>query len=120
MIEHSSGTVFSSSLVVQCSHLLACSLQGIVVDRSDYARYYNLEHDDGITLATFASDRHNASTSTTSGTVSLSWSLKRSYIEVIGRIREAISESRVMLMNSLGYSSISFMKDYDGMSVNAS
>ena len=41
--------------------------QGVVVDRSDYARYYNLEHDDGVTLA---------------GNASHSWSMKRSYLEV--------------------------------------
>ena len=75
--------------------------QGVVVDRSDYARYYNLEHDDGVTL-------------TTAPNTTQAWSLKRSYLEVIGGIRGVLGTDKVMLMNSLGYSSISFMKDIDG------
>ena len=77
------------------------NFQGVVVDRSDYARFYNLEHDDGVTL-------------TTAPGVTQSWSMKRSYLEVIAGIRGALGTSKVMLMNSLGYSSISFMKDIDG------
>lgn len=75
--------------------------QGVVVDRSDYARFYNLEHDDGVTL-------------TTAPNTQQSWSLKRSYLDVIAGIRGVLKTDKVMLMNSLGYSSISFMKDIDG------
>jgi hypothetical protein len=64
-------------------------------------RFYNLLHDDGVTLPTDPASNQ-------------SWSLKRSYLEVIAGIREVIGSSKVMLMNSLGYSSISFMKDIDG------
>jgi hypothetical protein len=76
--------------------------QGVVVDRSDYARYYNLEHDDGVTLP--PSDANSSS----------SWSMKRSYLEVIEKIRDVFGKEKVMLMNSLGYSSLSLMPSYDG------
>ena len=77
------------------------SFQGVVVDRSDYARFYNLEHDDGVTLTSAPGTQH-------------SWSMKRSYLEVINGVRGVLGTSKVMLMNSLGYSSISFMRDIDG------
>eukprot|EP01051_Picozoa_sp_SAG22_P007710 SAG22_NODE_552_length_9177_cov_15.661489_4_plen_490_part_00 len=76
------------------------SFQGIVVDRSDYARFYNLLHDDGVTL--------------TPGANNQSWSMKRSYLEVIEKIRGVFGAEKVMLMNSLGYSSLSMMPSYDG------
>ena len=41
--------------------------------------------------------------------------MKRSYLEVIAEIREAVGgRERIMLMNSLGYSSLSLMPSYDG------
>ena len=63
--------------------------------------YYNLNHDDGVTFT--GATGYNAS-----------WSLKRSYLEVIAGIREVVGTKFVMLMNSLGYSSLSFMPSYDG------
>ena len=75
--------------------------QGLVVDRSDYARYYNLLHDDGVTM-------------TPSTGANKSWSMKRSYLEVIRGIRATMGREGVMLMNTLGYSSLSMMADYDG------
>ena len=53
-------------------------------------RFYNLEHDDGVTLANDSNQ---------------SWSLKRSYLEVISGLRAVLGRERIMLMNSLGYSS---------------
>lgn len=63
------------------------------------ARFYNLEHDDGITKA---------------GNAIHSWSMKRSYLEVIEKVRGVFGTEKVMLMNSLGFSSLSFMPSYDG------
>ena len=77
------------------------SFQGVVVDRSDYARYYNLQHDDGVTF-------------TGAPGYSQSWSMKRSYLEVIAGTRQALGTGKIMLMNSLGYSSLSFMPSFDG------
>ena len=60
-----------------------------MVDLSDYARYYHLDHDDGVTFVTAAN-------------VTQSWSMKRSYLEVIAEIRTTSTTEKVMLMNSLG------------------
>ena len=93
---------YSREMVAQTQRRLAKipHFQGMVVDRSDYSRYYNLEHDDGVTL-------------TPSGQPQ-SWSMKRSYLEVIAKLRAAVGTTKVMLMNSLGYSSLSMMPSYDG------
>ena len=40
--------------------------------------------------------------------------MKRSYLEVIAKLRAAVGTTKVMLMNSLGYSSLSMMPSYDG------
>ena len=96
-------TSYTAEMVQQTARRVAkiTNFQGMVVDRSDYARYYNLLHNDGVTFTGAAG-------------YNMSWSMKRSYLDVMSAVRHEIGANHVMLMNSLGYSSLSFMPSYDG------
>jgi hypothetical protein len=100
--------------------------------RLDYARFYSLgQHDDGVTLAAVSSSaymplcrgrwyqhdtcilymraramgrQHQLAHET----------LVHGWPEVIEGMRTVLGRSKVMLRNSLGYSSLSMMPDYDG------
>lgn len=74
----------------------------MVVDRSDYARYYNLARDDGVSFYGPAKGGQQGRAS----------SMKKSYIAAIGAVRSVLGKERVMLMNSLGYSSLSLMEGH--------
>lgn len=76
--------------------------QGIVVDRSDWNKLYNLEGDDGISWAAGGP----------------AYSMKRAYIKTMSDIRDMLVDGRgdenIMLINTFGYSMLSLMGPYDG------
>ncbi len=81
------------------------SFQGIVVDRSDYARYYNLNRNDNVSFINNYDTSQNGH---------VAFSFKKSYTQVIHECRKTLGNDKIMLMNTLGYSMISMMKSYDG------
>ena len=95
---------YTNEMVAQAARsTILPHFQGIVVDRSDYARYYNLEHNDGVSYYTGNGGAEGPASS-----------LKKSYIKAISAIRQVFGDQRIILMNSLGYSCISLMVGIDG------
>lgn len=102
------GTVFDPATASFAAHL-ATQMQrhvarlphftGVVVDRSDWNRFYNLAADDGVSWVTNQSAR----------------SMKEGFAAAARSMRSIIgNESRSMLLNTAGYAALSLMEPFDG------